>query len=62
MSLLNSKKFQAAVIAVVVMVANEFSLQLDPEAILAVVSPLIAFIIGQGVADIGKEKAKIEKQ
>jgi len=60
MDLIKSKKFQVAIIGVVVMLLGEFGLDIDPEALLAIVSPLIAYIIGQGVADHGKEKAKIE--
>ena len=60
MGLLTSKKFQAAVIGVVVMVLGEVGLQLDPDTLLLVVSPIIAYIVGQGVADIGKGKAEVE--
>jgi len=60
MDLLTSKKFQAAVIAVVVMVLSKIGLDLNPDMLLAVVSPLIAYILGQGIADHGKERAKIE--
>ena len=59
MDLLTSKKFQTAVLAVSVMVAGHFGLDVDLDALLAIVSPLIAYIIGQGVADHGKEKAKM---
>ncbi len=58
MELLKSKKFQAAVISLVVMILAEVGLELDPAALVVVVSPLIAYILGQGVADIGKEKVK----
>ena len=62
MNLINSKKFQAAIIGVVVMVAAEVGLDIDPAALATIVSPFIAFIVGQGVADIGKEKAKVESE
>jgi len=60
MALLLSKKFQAAVLAVIVMIAAELGLDLDPAALLAIVSPLIAFIFAQGIADVGKEAQKIK--
>lgn len=60
MDLLNSKKFRAAIIAVVVMILAEYGLDMDPAVLLILVSPIIAFILGQGVADIGKEKVKEE--
>ena len=60
MALIGSKKFQAAVIAVVVMVGAEIGLDLDTEALLAIVSPLIAYILGQGIADHGKEAEKLK--
>ncbi len=60
MDLVKSKKFQAAVIAVLLMIASEFGLDLDPEALLAIASPLLLYILGQSVADVGKEKAKVE--
>lgn len=60
MELLKSKKFQTAVISVIVMVAAKAGLDLDTENLLAIASPLIAYILGQGVADFGKERAKIE--
>lgn len=57
--LLKSKKFQAAVIGVVVVVAKHFVPELPEDAVVQVLAVLIAYIIGQGVADAGKEAAKI---
>ena len=59
-NLLGSKKFIAAVIGLVVALAAEVGLELDTEAIMTIVSPIIAYILGQGVADIGKEKAIVD--
>ena len=59
--LLASKKFRAALLALVSMIAVKLG---APETTVSelslLVSPLIAYIVGQGVADIGKEKAKVE--
>ncbi len=61
MDLLKSKKFIAALIAVFVMIAGSFGLELDPAALIVIVTPIITYILAQGVSDIGKEKAKVEK-
>ena len=59
-ALLKSKKFLMAILGVAVAIAARFGLNLDTAALYAVVSPIIAYIIGQGLADTGKEKAMIE--
>lgn len=61
MDLLKSKKFQAAVVGLIVAVAAKVGLDLDTEALLTVLSPILTYIAGQAMADIGKEKAKAEK-
>ena len=61
MDLLKSKKFQVAVAGVIVAALGKLGLDMDEETILLVLSPIIAYILGQGVADIGKEQAKIEE-
>lgn len=51
----HSKKFWAAVIAASVPIWNKvFNIQLSTADITAVTSPIIAYIIGQGAADLGK--------
>lgn len=54
--MLKSKKFLAAVLAGVVWVAGRFGLSLNSEELLGAVTPLWAYILGQGVADLGKAK------
>ena len=57
--ILESKKFLASVLASLISflgVREGFS----PEQILLVIGPLMGFVGMQGVADIGKEKAKVE--
>ena len=56
-----SKKFQAAVIGVIVAGIAELGLNVPPETVTTIVSPFLAYIVGQGIADHGKERAKIEK-
>lgn len=54
----NSKKFWVALIGLVVAVAGEVGLDLSVDEIMAVLSPILAYILGQGLADFGKEAAK----
>lgn len=58
-NLLGRKKVVAAGIAVVVAVAGRFGLELAVEDVALIVGPIVAFIIGQGIADNGKEAAKV---
>ncbi len=60
MDILKSKKFQAAIVGLIVAFAGKYGLNLDETAIMAILSPILAYIAGQGLADIGKEKAKLE--
>ena len=55
--MLKSKKFLAAVLAGVVWIAGRFGANLNSEELLGAVTPLWAYILGQGVADLGKVKA-----
>ena len=58
--LLSSKKFLSAVAGVIVIIGGKFGLELNSEELILAVSPLLAYILGQGIADNGKEKAKVE--
>lgn len=55
--MLASKKFLAALIAAIVWVAGRFGAELNSEELVPVVAPIWTYILGQGVADIGKLKA-----
>lgn len=61
-SLFTSKKFIASLVGMMCTGWATLGFDLDPESVMAIVSPIMAYIVGQGVADVGKEKAKIEKQ
>lgn len=54
-----SKKFLATVIGAVV-IALASALGLSEEQATKVAAMICAYIIGQSVADVGKEKAKVE--
>jgi len=61
--ILQSKKFTAALMAVVGAVAMALTGQVTwKEAGAAALTGIIAAILGQGAADLGKEKAKIEAE
>ncbi len=62
MDIVYSKKFQAAMIRLVVAVAKHFIPQLDETSTLELLAPILAYILGQGLADSlpGKEKIKME--
>jgi uncharacterized membrane protein (DUF441 family) len=58
-SLLSSKKFIAAIIGIVIAIAGRYGFSLDPELVRELVYILIAYIVGQGIADHGKASAEI---
>ena len=58
-SLLTSKKFLAAVLACVAWLLGKLGLHLDNDELLGAVLPLWTYVIGQAIADHGKEAAKV---
>lgn len=53
-----SKKFWTAVIATAVPVLNHtFDIGLSQENVTQIIGPLMAYILGQGLADLGKNKS-----
>jgi hypothetical protein len=58
--ILSSKKAFVAVLSGAIWIAGRFGLELQIDDLLPVVAPLWAYVIGQGIADAGKEKAKVE--
>ena len=50
--LLGSKKFVTALVATAAVVALRFGVEIDVDECVGVVSPLLAYILGQGLADI----------
>jgi hypothetical protein len=54
----HSKKFWAAVVAAGVPILNHFfTLGLTQEVVMQIVGPIAAYILGQGLADLGKNKS-----
>lgn len=60
MEILKSKKFQAAIVGLVVAFAGKAGLDLDDTTLLAILSPILTYIAGQAAADIGKERTIAE--
>jgi hypothetical protein len=56
--LFESKKFLAALTAFVAVIVSHFS-GLSDGTIITAISGFMAYIIGQGIADHGKEKEKV---
>ena len=58
-TMLGSKKAIAAIAGVVVVLAGRIGLDLPTESIAEIVGLIIAYVLGQGLADIGKEADRI---
>lgn len=55
--LLASKKFTVALAATLVWIIGLLGFDVSVEALGAALSPLYAYVLGQGIADVGKEAA-----
>ncbi len=60
--MLGSKKATAMIVGLLVGLGGKYGLDLPPEELTAILSPVLAYILGQGIADVGKEKARIEQE
>ena len=60
--MLGSKKATAMIVGILVGLGGKYGLDLPPEELTAILSPVLAYILGQGIADVGKEKARIEQK
>lgn len=58
--MLTSKKFVAMIVGLIVTLLAKWKINIDPQVIYSLVGLIIAYIVGQGWADSGKEAAKIE--
>ncbi len=52
--MLSSKKFLAAIAAIILQIAARYGLQLDQEQVTLLITPILAYILGQGIADSKK--------
>ena len=58
MALFKSKKFIMAVVGVFAMIIANY-LPISEEQVLGIAGIIVSYIVGQGIADNGKEAAKI---
>lgn len=60
----DSKKARAAIVAVLTVLAGwgceALGIQVPDHVIERIVAALAAYMVGQGIADVGKEKAKVQ--
>lgn len=56
----SSKKFLVMLAGIIVMAADKLGLNLDPDFVNKLLGLMAMYILGQGIADHGKEKAKVE--
>lgn len=57
--LLTSKKGLAAIVAFVMVISKSFGVPINEETLMQLLGILGTYIIGQGIADLGKSAAKI---
>ena len=60
--LLKSKKALTAIAAAIVAGAAKIGWDVTTDELMPILTPLMAYVVGQGIADHGKERAKVEKQ
>lgn len=61
-ALFSSKKFVAALVAMLVWIAGKVGLHLSTEVVSGAIAPLLTYIVGQGIADQGMPAALVAQQ
>lgn len=59
-ALFTSKKFICTVVGILLVIAGKVGIGITEDQMWAIVALIASFVTGQGLADFGKEKAKIE--
>lgn len=59
-NLLTSKKALTALAAAIVAAGAKIGWDVSTDELMPILTPLMAYIVGQGIADHGKERAKLE--
>ena len=59
-TLLSSKKFIAMLAGLVATLVAKIGWNVDTETVNQVIALVVSYVVGQGLADAGKEKAKYE--
>jgi hypothetical protein len=57
---LRSKKAIAFLSGIAVLAASKHGMDIDPDTVNKVLAMVGSYVVGQGIADIGKERAKVE--
>lgn len=57
--LFSSKKFIAMLAGIIVVVLGNNGIVIPEAAVMDVLTPIVAYIVGQGIADNGKEREKL---
>lgn len=57
--LVSSKKAVAAITGAIIAATARIGLDLPADAVNQIIAPIVAYIVGQGMADFGKEKALV---
>lgn len=60
-SILQSKKALAAIVGMIATLFGKIGWNISAGELLVMVSPIVAYIVGQGIADNGKEAAKVNR-
>jgi len=55
-----SKKAVATLAAIIVWALGRFGLDVSPGELQPIIAALLAYVLGQGLADVGKEARKVE--
>ena len=58
--LFSSKKFIAMLAGILFMIVNKFGLNIDEDTVTKILGLIATYIVGQSIADVGKEKEKIK--
>lgn len=62
MDILKSKKFQVLIAGFIILLLQALIPELANLNTQELIALMVAYLVGQGIADTGKEKAKIEAQ
>lgn len=57
--LLGSKKGLMAIVATIAAMVASIGWQVDKETLAIILAPVVAYIVGQGIADHGKEATRV---
>lgn len=56
MDLFKSKKFQMAIVGIIVVIVGHMIPEIDEAALTEITAVIVAYLVGQGLADFSKER------